>query len=143
MADLQTLLEFEQKVVEAERPFNPQIKPGPARYYDIEALVRQDNTFMCVGAEAERIVATGYAQIRSSTEYLCHAQHAYLGFMYVSAEFRGQGVNKELLQHLLAWCRDEGVDTAYLDVYSENKAAVRAYEKAGFQASMTEMKLHL
>ncbi len=143
MDDLTTLLEFEQKVVEAERPFNPQIKPGPARYYDIEKLIRQNDTFMCVGTEAKRIVATGYAQIRQSTEYLCHSQHAYLGFMYVSTEFRGKGVNKALMQHLLAWCRSQGVDAAYLDVYSENSAAVRAYEKIGFQASMTEMKLHL
>lgn len=141
--DLATLREFEQKVVEAERPFNTSIREGHVHYYDIEQLITDNNAFMCVGTDGGRIVATGYSQIRPSKESLSHDRHAYLGFMYVSADYRGQGINKDLTQHLLSWSRQKAVDTVYLDVYSENAAAIRAYEKAGFKASMIEMKLHV
>ena len=63
--------------------------------------------------------------------------------MFVKPEYRGQGVNKAVLERLLAWSKDNGVADCYLDVYAENTAAIRAYEKAGFAGSLLEMKLQL
>ncbi|MCL1123645.1 hypothetical protein [Shewanella surugensis] len=34
-------------------------------------------------------------------------------------------------------------DTPYLDAYSQNESAVKAYERAGFTPSLIEMKLKL
>jgi len=48
-----------------------------------------------------------------------------------------------LFSSLISWSRSRGVDHFYLDVYSENARAIRAYEKIGFKASMVEMELHL
>lgn len=141
-ADIAELLRFEQGVISAERPFNPQIR-DQTHYYDLHALIQDDQSLLVVAEQAGALIASGYAQIRESKAHLQHDRHAYLGFMFVRPEYRGQGVNKAVLERLLAWSKDNGVVDCYLDVYAENTAAIRAYEKAGFAGSLLEMKLQL
>jgi ribosomal protein S18 acetylase RimI-like enzyme len=61
--------------------------------------------------------------------------------MYVTPDFRGRGINREITEKLIAWSRSRGVTDLYLDVYSENTSAIKAYEKVGFKPSIVEMKL--
>jgi GNAT superfamily N-acetyltransferase len=63
--------------------------------------------------------------------------------MYVAAEYRGRGINKSIIERLVEWSEGQGIFDCYLDVYSENEAAIQAYKKAGFVSSMIEMKLNL
>ncbi len=47
------------------------------------------------------------------------------------------------MQDLVSWGQRRVVTEFYLDVYTENNFAVRAYEKFGFRGSQLEMKLNL
>ena len=138
--DLDSLLALEQGVIEAERPFNSAIKAVDAHYYDIPDLIENPNSQLLIAECEQRIIATGYIQFRLSKPSLQHDQHGYLGFMFVAPEFRGQGINQTILDRLMQWGNSKGVSDFYLDVYSQNEAAIRAYEKAGFKPSMLEMK---
>jgi ribosomal protein S18 acetylase RimI-like enzyme len=137
------LLEFEQQVLAAERPYNSAIKAVGASYYDLPDLLSNSKSYLVVAEVDGIVVGSGYAQIRVSKQSLTHDVHSYLGFMYVAPEHRGCGINKKILDELTRWSKDQGITTCYLDVYSENKAAIRAYEKAGFENSMIEMKLDM
>jgi ribosomal protein S18 acetylase RimI-like enzyme len=143
LGDESILLEFEQKVLESERPYNPVIKPFGAFYYDLGNLLADNKSHLLVAEVCGRVVGSGYAQIRASKQSLNHAVHSYLGFMYVVPECRGRGVNKSILEKLIKWSKSHGITDCYLDVYSENEGAIRAYEKVGFKKSMIEMKLNL
>ena len=90
-----------------------------------------------------RVVGCGYVQLRPSEAAFVHDKHAYMGFMYVEPGARGQGVNKMIIESLISWSKDQGVNDFYLDVYTENAAAIRAYEKVGFTPVLVEMKLNL
>lgn len=141
--DLAQLLELEQSVVDAERPYNASLKKGTVFYYDIEKLILcPDSHLLVIEVEGE-IVATGYAQIRGSKLSLEHTKHAYLGFMYVSPSYRGQGLNSKLIKALIGWSKSLGIFDFYLDVYAENDSAIKAYEKVGFKPELLEMKLCL
>ena len=141
LSDVNALLALEQAVVDAERPFNSAIKAQGARYYDIPALITDDDSYLLVAEDSGAIVATGYVQIRQSKPSLEHNVHGYLGFMYVAPAYRGMGLNKQIIDTLMAWAESKQVFDFYLDVYAENRAAINAYEKVGFQPSMLEMKL--
>ena len=141
LSDVNALLALEQAVVDAERPFNSAIKAQGARYYDIPALVTDDDSYLLVAEDNGAIVATGYVQIRQSKPSLEHNVHGYLGFMYVAPAYRGMGLNKQIIDTLMAWAESKQVFDFYLDVYADNRAAINAYEKVGFQSSMLEMKL--
>ena len=141
--DLDALLLIEQKVVDAERPFNPSIKQKKAVYYDIKKLISDPLSLLIIAEDHNNIIVSGYAQIRQSSTSLEHNTHAYLGFMYVDPNYRGQGVNKAIMDRLLLWSKQQGISDCYLDVYALNAAAIRAYEKMGFASSKIEMKLAL
>jgi len=141
--DIAQLRNLEQKVIDAERPYNPSIRASGARYYDIEQLISSDESCMLVAEVLGDIVATGYAKVRKSKPSLKHMFDSYLGFMYVEKDYRGKGVNKDIVQRLIEWSREQGVQDFYLDVYSDNIPALNAYLKVGFSPSLIEMKLSL
>jgi GNAT superfamily N-acetyltransferase len=141
--DLDVLLEFEQGVVEAERPFDPTLKKEGAVYYDIPKLIAAPNVEILVAEHGGRLIGSGYARIEGSKPYLKHTNHSYLGFMYVIPEFRGKGVNKLIIDALYDWSLAQGVREIRLEVYSTNAAAIRAYEKVGFSSHMLTMRKEL
>lgn len=142
ISDIDQLFALEQKVVGAERPYNSDIKKGAPIYYDMRHLILDYNSHLIIAEEGSEIVATGYSQIQKSKPSLQHEYHAYLGFMYVSPKCRGEGLNQKIMTKLIVWSKNKGVNDYYLDVYSDNSSAIRAYEKIGFKFSMIEMKLN-
>lgn len=50
-----------------------------------------------------------------------------------AASARGQGFGTRILLALLAWARQNGAQTAYLQVMQKNEPALRLYSKLGFQ----------
>ena len=138
--DLPKLAEFLQTLVDAERPFDPTLKEGEIFYYDIQELISDKATEIMVVESNNEIIGSGYAQIRPAKPYEKHEVFGYLGFMFVSPEFRGQGISGLLLTALKKWILDQGITEVRLQVYDENEAAVRAYEKAGFKKIVTTMR---
>ena len=143
--DLPTLLTLEQAIIDAERPFNRQIKDSDVYYYDLPALINNDNSHLMVCEQHEstqqQIVACGYVRLDPAKPAMRHQQQGYLGFMYVVESMRGQSINQQLMQRLIDWARTRGISEFCLDVYADNTAAIRAYEKMGFKPSFIQMVL--
>lgn len=138
--DLSVLLEFEQGVIEAERPFDSTLKREATRYYDIEEMIRAPHIELLVAELNGEVVGSGYARIEEAKPYLQHRQHAYLGFMFVRPEHRGKGINQQIIEALKKWAVKQSVTELRLEVYYLNEAAIRAYEKIGFSKHMFEMR---
>lgn len=141
--DKTALLQLEQALIKAERPFNASLKAKGAYYYDIDYLIDDADTHLLVGEVSDELIASGYVQIRRSKAALNHDRHGYLGFMFVAENYRGQGLNKQIMQRLIGWGKSQGVSNFYLDVYSQNASAIRAYEKLGFSPTLMEMQLRI
>ena len=141
ISDLERLKELEQRVIEAERPFNSFIRASKTSYYDLNDLLSSENSCVMVAECEGKIVACGYVKIQSSKPAMTHDIHGYLGFMCVTPKFRGQSLIQEIIQRLIKSAKAKGVSVFYLDVYTQNSGAIKAYEKAGFTSSMIEMKL--
>ena len=138
--DLDTLLAFEQGIINAERPFDPTLKKEHTHYYDIEKMIEAPEVELLVAELGKEIIGSGYARIENAKAYLQHQQHAYLGFMYVVPHHRGKGVNKMIIDALTTWATAENITELRLDVYQENEAAIKAYERVGFAKHMIAMR---
>jgi ribosomal protein S18 acetylase RimI-like enzyme len=141
--DLGTLNRFQQGVLAAERPFDPTIKDGPVEYYDIAPMLASAQVRFVVAEADSEIIGCGFARIEPAKHYLKHVHHAYLGLMYVDPRYRGRSVNRRIIDELKRWCVSSGISEMRLEVYRGNDAAVRAYEKAGFDTLLLEMRLGL
>jgi len=143
MADLPDLKAFEQGIVRAERPFDPTIKPDPVSYYDLGELITSEDADVAVAEFDGTLIASGFVKKERSRAYITPDYHAHIGFLYVDPAYRGQSINRKILNHLFNWARLNGLKETRLTVYPENEAAVRAYQKVGFKPYITEMRLNL
>lgn len=141
--EIDTLIEFEQGIVAAERPFDSTLKEGEIHYYDLIHLIESPIAEVVVAEMDGELVGSGYALIKEAKPYQKHTHYAYLGFMYVKPEYRGQGINKAILDALKQWAISKNIKEIRLEVYDENLVAKKAYEKAGFKGNLLEMRLEL
>lgn len=141
--ELETLLEFEQGIVIAERPMNPCLKDGEIHYYDLAKLIESDLCGVFVAELDGELIASGYALEKQAKDYEKYDKFAYLGFMYVKPEHRGKGLNQLILDALLDWAKRRGLTEIRLEVYSDNASAIKAYQKAGFAQHLLEMRLEI
>jgi RimJ/RimL family protein N-acetyltransferase len=141
--DLKTLLEFEQGIITAERPYDPTLKEGTIHYYDIEKMILATDVEVLVAEIDSVIVGSGYARITTAKPYLKHENYAYLGFMFTDPKYRRKGVNSKIIEALKNWCQSLDIHELRLDVYNDNPSAIKAYEKVGFKKHLINMRIGL
>ena len=57
---------------------------------------------------------------------------AHILTIVVDEEYRGHGLGRKLLRHLISLARQRGVDTVFLEVRPSNLAAIKLYHSLGF-----------
>lgn len=143
LKDLEILLEFEQGIIKAERPFDETLKLGKISYYDIKKMILEPETEVAVAKINGKIVGSGYAKIIEAKQYYTFEKYAYLGFMFVDENYRGLSINSKIIDFLKNWCISNKILEMRLDVYESNLSAVKAYEKFGFKKDMVNMRIEI
>ncbi len=139
--DLPVLLNFEQEIIKAERPFNCTLREDSINYYDLKEMVNDENAKVIVAETDGKIIASGYALPKKASDFFKHEYYAYLGFMFTDPNFRGMGVNAKIIEALKSWSYENGLQEIRLTVYEDNIPAIKAYEKVGFKKLLIEMRL--
>lgn len=139
--EISLLIEFEQGIVEAERSFDNTLKDGTVHYYDLLELIKSSEAEVLVAVKDDQLVGSGYAKLLDAKPYQKYEKYAYLGFMYVKPAYRGQGINKLILQKLINWAKNRNISEVRLQVYDENTIAKNAYQKIGFKPNLLEMRM--
>tara|TARA_R110002050_G_scaffold14313_8_gene45300 strand:- start:1529 stop:2047 length:519 start_codon:yes stop_codon:yes gene_type:complete len=139
--DLAVLLQFEQGIVTAERPYDPTLADDPISYYDINSLISDTSSKVVVAMIGEKIIGSGFATILKAQDYLSHNNYVNLHFMYTDPAYRGKGVNALVIKTLKEWAHSKDLFEIRLTVYQDNLTAIKAYEKVGFKKHIIEMRL--
>ena len=138
--DLATLLEFEQAIIEYERPMEELMQTEKFNYYDLKELIADDSAEVLVAELDGQLIGSGFARLKESRHYLRDGYHAYLGFMYIDPNHRGKGVNQLIVKKLIDWSKNKGMKSVCLTVFEDNEAAIKAYNKVGFRKQFVEMR---
>ncbi len=141
--DLPTLLDFEQKIIAAERPMDPTlIQDQPISYYPIAEYLDAKDTEVLVAEVDGELLGSVYGQIRARKPFFQTSHLGYIGFMYVRRAYRGQGVSQALIESITHWFDQQHIEEVILHVYAKNPRAIKAYEKSGFENHLIEMRLN-
>tara|TARA_R110002051_G_scaffold241712_1_gene302095 strand:- start:64578 stop:65036 length:459 start_codon:yes stop_codon:yes gene_type:complete len=141
ISDLPILLQFEQGIIKAERPFDPTLAADPISYYDIKKLITDSSSKVVVAVISDTIVGSGFAVVLNSKPYLAHQKYVNLHFMFTDPKYRGMGINNLIIHELKQWAFAQEIFEIRLTVYEDNSSAIKAYEKAGFKKHIIEMRL--
>ena len=143
LEDLQTLLEFEQGVIEAEKPLDPFLGNGKLYYYNIPEMITNENIYLIVAVCNNELVGSGYVRTENSKHYHKNPKHGYVGFIYVKPTFRGKRISSIVLDSLKQNAKEKGLKELRLDVYHNNPSAIKPYERFGFNKSMINMRMDI
>jgi ribosomal protein S18 acetylase RimI-like enzyme len=61
-------------------------------------------------------------------------RHAHIFLLYVSPNYRRQGIGSALMHHAEVWAKARGDRQIGLQVFQHNKPALHLYEKLGYQS---------
>ena len=112
-------------IAELESELAP-LYPSESRHgYSIERLLAEDVAFFLIredsspaGCGGVKLVGTEYAEVKR---------------MYVRPQFRGLGLARLMLNHLADYAQRHGVRVLRLEPGIHQHAAIRLYERMGFQ----------
>ncbi|WP_462408539.1 GNAT family N-acetyltransferase [Neobacillus sp. Marseille-QA0830] len=77
-------------------------------------------------------VAEHNDEIVGSIAILGHGERAQLRWFLLHPDYRGIGLGKHLLNEAIAYCRQKGFKTVYLDTTDDLDQAIGMYTRAGF-----------
>jgi GNAT superfamily N-acetyltransferase len=141
--EIDTLLSFEKGIIDTERPFDNSLAPDPIHYYDLLELIKSNTAQVMVACMDNEIIGSGYAKIIEAKPYHKFTSYAYLGFMYVKPDYRGNRVNQLIIDELIIWVKSKNITEVRLEVYLNNESAVKAYTKVGFKPNLVEMRMEI
>ena len=141
--ELKFLQEFEQGVIQYERPFAPNLKENPIVYYDIQNLIEREDAHVLVVVVDNKLVGSGYIKTVNSSQYHKNLKHGYIGFIYVEHAFRGNKISGLILDSLKKIAKEKGLKELRLDVYSNNIGAIKSYKRFGFTKGLVNMKIEI
>jgi len=141
--DLPVLLEFEQGLINAERPMDALLRREKAHYYNLPKMLDDTKIEIAIAEIDGKPVGCGYGKIIKAMECFTYDHYCYLGFMYTVPEARRKGVNKTMMEYLYHWSESQGVYEIRLDVYPNNPAAIKSYESVGMKKGLQMMRVDL
>ncbi|MPM15373.1 hypothetical protein SDC9_61742 [bioreactor metagenome] len=77
--------------------------------------------------------------------YDCFVPHRYATIMdlYVTEDFRGRGIGRELMEYAKRWAKTRGLHYLELSVLAENEDGIRFYRRENFQTVSQVMRAEL
>jgi len=92
-----------------------------------EAYAQPGHAYFVVTREGRVVGGGGIAHLTGAASSVCELRK-----MYFLAEARGHGLGERLLRHCIAFAREAGYATVYLETLTGMDAAMRLYGKLGF-----------
>jgi RimJ/RimL family protein N-acetyltransferase len=112
---------------EAFRYDSPDILKDDAKLKEWTSQPNRDVVF--VALDGDRMV--GFAEIFAATGFRLKGIGTYV--IYIHQDYQNQGLGRQVTELVLEEARKRGFHRLTLGVVAEHKAAIRVYERAGFQ----------
>jgi len=139
---LNTLLSQVLYVHHVDRP--DIFKAVGKKYTDEELLsiIEDDKTPVFVGVEEERVVAHCFCLINEVRGHssLVDNKTLYIDDLCVLEEFRAKGVGRAMYEYAVNFAKEIGCYNLTLNVWAENKSAMKFYEAMGLTTQKIGME---
>lgn len=95
--------------------------------------------------EGKEILGYAFVEARktSNLDMLVPHTFVYINDICIKEEYRNKGIGKKLLESIKNWAMIRGLEYVELNVLTENKDAIKFYQKLGFIESQKLMRLDI
>ena len=149
LADMAAIGRLGALLVRLHHDFDPQrflaATPGTERAYAafLGGQLKEPNVVILVAAQGGDVLGYTYAAIEGIDYLTLRGPAGLLHDLMVAPAHRGQGIGRMLLDATVAELKVRGAPRVVLSTASQNAAAQRLFEQAGFRRTMVEMTCEL
>jgi len=112
--------------------YNDLIGNKQARYM-ADLFLSEESIEKLIDQGAIFIVAEENNEILGFSEYLLEENKVFLSKLYVSKNYRNQGIGKMMLDSCIEYSKENNIDTIYLTVNKNNTSSINVYKHCGFK----------
>jgi GNAT superfamily N-acetyltransferase len=115
--------------------------PNPEQGYErwLKRLATQERSVFLVAEDEGRLLGFVVATVEKEIPVYRLEEYAFVHDLWVEAEYRKQGVARELVMQTVERFQNLGVKQIRLDTVAINEAARRLFASCGFRISTIEM----
>lgn len=108
----------------------------------LRVLITRDDAIAVMAKDGSEVVGYAVGRITTLPPFFEHRYRGYIHDVFVTPQFRRHGVGRRLVDEILRWLRQRGVNLVELTVAANNDA-VPFWERLGFRVYMHQMKRDL
>ena len=121
--------------------------PSGSKYTtsQLEEIISNENTPIFVAEDDNQIIAYAFCVINSikSSTFMRDMKSLYIDDLCVLDCYRKQGIGGKMLDYVLDFARENGVEQITLNVWQGNEPAISFYKDKGFSPLKTTLELKL
>ena len=102
----------------------------------IDRFAKSERDLMLIALDGEKIVGNGIIECERAKRY----SHRATLSITVLRDCWGQGIGSQLMQKMVDFSKEHGIDVISLEVRADNSRAIALYEKFGFERIGTYKK---
>lgn len=99
--------------------------------------------FAWVAQEGRDVIGCLVGGIRALPSFRGGTKIGALEFMWVDPHYRGKGIGTELASRFLRWCKEQKLDRSKVELYAQNKDALRFYKRMGYEDFFITMEKNI
>lgn len=103
-------------------------------------LVGRSDARVLAARSDHRLVGFGVGRITLLPPFFAERRRGFIQDVFTHPDYRRQGIARRVVEALLAWLREEQVETVELTVATNNDEAIRLWERLGFRSYMLHFK---
>ncbi len=106
---------------------------------DFEKIIKKKNTLFLVAEDNKNLIGFIIGEIYNRPKFYKIKKNGFIGDIFVTKKHRGKGIALKLKNKLFKWFKDNKIKSIRLNVFSENKYAIKIYKKWGFKILSYDM----
>lgn len=140
--DLHQVVKMSEKLGKDESTMDFMISSLPSEFQDPKWIlknIRGKNAAVFVAEVDGKIV--GYSLGWVSQPWAYKGKRGYICDCFVENAYRRKGIGKALINELIQWFIDKGVECIEADVYSKNAPSLMLFKTLGFEEVFKRLRL--
>lgn len=98
----------------------------------LKSNIESQDGRVLIAEEEKKIAGYSLGYIKEEIPIFKMKRYGYISDLFVKKEFRGQGISAKLVDAMVRWFKDKGVEYASIGFYADNHEAHEIYRKWGF-----------
>ncbi|WP_423363053.1 GNAT family N-acetyltransferase [Mycoplasma sp. P36-A1] len=135
-SDVDTLIKLYDELINVHVEIEPDFfKQAQQSKAFLELIINNDDCAIIIARENNKAIGFVLIQTERSIRLsmMKKYRYAYLTDLYVSKDYRNQGIATHLIEYCYNWAYDNKLDYVELNVYTRNEEAIKLYEKLGYR----------